>query len=187
MNEHELQASIVAVANELGFPNVAAIRNVRFSPESGRADVVLLPKEGLHRIVLIEAKLSDADDAQDKVIGQLLKYYSQALRLGVEGVELMRSYACGDREAACSNEITTPSKIAGGVSLETAWAELQKGRPLRPEEIALFVAFNGELSPILRQTITALDVHHDLRIGAIRVAGGKASVLAGADLTQRWP
>jgi hypothetical protein len=181
--ESEIHEALIAKADDIGYPNVATIRHAVFQPGGGAVDVALFPSEGLHRLVLIEVKMATARDASDKVIGQLMKYYSQALLLSIEGLERYREFALSDPEAAGGKIKTNPTKVLGKPNDE-AWCELKHGRRLRPKEIELFVAFNGGVSPVLRQIITVLHLHHNLRIGAIRVDdNGSVNVLARAHLT----
>ena len=188
LTEHELQDAVIANAADIGYPDVGVIRNVRFSAESGRVDIMLLPAEGLHRIVLIEAKRHSAADAPDKVVGQLLKYYAHALTLGTRGVERYREYALANPNASQDNEKTTPHKVLGGLSGPEVWQQLAEGRQLQPQEIGLYLAFDGHPSSVLKQIITVLDVHHNLRIGAIQVAHDRARILTGAHFTKSlWP
>jgi hypothetical protein len=55
---------------------------------SGAVDVVLLPNRGQIKLVLVETKVSSAADANSKVIGQLLMYYTGALTLVSRGVRM---------------------------------------------------------------------------------------------------
>jgi hypothetical protein len=82
MKEKEIEKILMDNTDLLGYPRAEVMRNVVFVPGRGRADVILLPANGLHRLVLIEVKRASASDAGDKVIGQLLKYYAHALTLG---------------------------------------------------------------------------------------------------------
>jgi len=85
VRETEIEDGIIRSAAELGFPGALAIRNVRVHTAAGRVDVMLLPKKGAVRLVLVEAKLRNSRDSASKVIGQLLMYYGGALRLGSKG------------------------------------------------------------------------------------------------------
>ena len=181
--ESEIHEALIARANEIGYPDVATIRHAVFQPGAGAVDVAMFPTEGVHRLVLIEVTMAADRDSSDKVVGQLMKYYSHALLLSIEGLERYREFALNDPAAARGKTRTNPTKVLGKPNDE-AWCELKHGRRLRPKEIALFVAFNGDVSPVLRQIITVLHLHHNLRIGAIRVDDdGSANVLAGAHLT----
>lgn len=59
----------------------------------GAVDLLLLPETGLHRLVLVEVKHSNSADTPGRLVGQLLAYYLAALRLGSEGLELLREFA----------------------------------------------------------------------------------------------
>src|SRR5687767_6044732 len=91
--ETAIEDAIIARPDLLGFYGANAIRNFRLADKSGAVDVVLFPQEGSIRLVLIEAKVATAADANSKVIGQLLMYYGGALIMGSDGVELLQEFA----------------------------------------------------------------------------------------------
>ncbi len=72
--ERPIEDAVLDHPEALGFPGALGIRNVRVAPHCGRVDVMLLPISGPPRLVLVEAKRSEATDAASKVIGQLLMY-----------------------------------------------------------------------------------------------------------------
>jgi len=68
--ETAIEKAIIENPDLLGFSGANAIRNFRLAHDSGAVDVVLLPKGGSIRLVLIEAKVANAADANSKVIGK---------------------------------------------------------------------------------------------------------------------
>jgi hypothetical protein len=62
-------------------------------PDHGVADLVILPQNGRHKLVIVEAKQVSSADAKIKVVGQLLMYYAGALEFGFQGVRLLQRYA----------------------------------------------------------------------------------------------
>jgi hypothetical protein len=143
---------------------------VKFSDDSGRIDLMLLPEGGKFRLGLVEAKCLKAPDAEAKVIGQLLKYYACAISdLGTEGVERYRAYANEQMCAAHCERPTTPQHVCNGKNVKC----LSRGIKLKPEDIALFVAIDGAPSKTLRRIITLLRDKHDLDIGILRVSNGR--------------
>jgi hypothetical protein len=136
----------------------------------GIADVVLLPPDGPHRMVIVEAKAEISKDAAGKVVGQLLVYYAAALMLGEHGLSLMSEFARNEPETALNYGMVSLRMLSGGIrGPDLAWEELQKGEKLKPSEIALFVALNCDSTGSLRASLSVLKKHHALSIGIIRV------------------
>lgn len=188
MLEIEVENILMGNTHLLGYPRAEVMRNVVLVPGRGRADVLLLPASGLHRLVVIEVKRAAASDAGDKVIGQLLKYYAHALTLGTKAVERFREYARDHQDHARSVDRKTPQSMFKALRASTPLMEiLHEGRPLRPAEVALYVATDGEPSEPLKQILTILAIHHQLQIGAIRVDADTIRVLVGGDVTKRMP
>lgn len=158
------------------FPRADAIRNCPLYQRHGRVDVLLLPKMG-PKLVLIEAITSDSPDVASKVIGQLMMYYSAALQLGEKGLASLRTCA---REY--SERIKSINKRAGIQYLESTmttaetWHKLSRGRKLRPEEIRLYVATDGEPDGAVEATLLALRKHHGIQIGLIQVVNQVVTV-----------
>ncbi|HJN10132.1 MAG TPA: hypothetical protein QF564_15710 [Pirellulaceae bacterium] len=184
--ERDIENVLVDNVSSLGYPDAVAIRNVNLVPRTGRADVILLPREGLHRLVVIEVKRADAPQAAADVVGQLMKYYSQALTLGIDGLERLREYGEANPEEATGTNRTTPNSVFDEAkNREARERKLREGRALHPKEVALFIALNGKPQDVLKQIITVLDVHHALPIGVIRIDDDSVRVLAGADVTSK--
>ncbi len=165
----------MASPGSLGFPDALVIRNCRIALPSGAVDVVLLPKSGPIKLVLVEAKVSSAADAGSKVIGQLLMYYAGALMLGAEGLQRLKTFAEKSPDVARQTARISPKKLTDGMysSPEDAWEALYQGKKLEPEEIRLFIALNGKPHRALEPTLAALKQHHRIAIELIFVMNGK--------------
>jgi hypothetical protein len=175
--EAAIEAAIMAQPELLGFPGALAIRRCRVAQPCGLVDLILLPPAGPTRLVLVEANASSAPDAAAKVIGQLLMYYAGALMLGEEGLAMLRSFARDNPERACSTSKISPKAVTGGLSPgDLAWDAMYRGTKLRPDEIALFVAFDGEPHRAFVPTLQALAGHHGLPIGYCVVHNGSISL-----------
>lgn len=128
-------------------------------------------------MVLIEAKVASAPDANSKVIGQLLMYYSGALTMGSDGFELLQKFARNYQNEALSISRTSPQKVLLKVSGKRlpnpiAMDQLTKGTPLIPKEIALFIAVDNKPHHTLLPVLSMLRKEHDIRIGLILVQNG---------------
>jgi hypothetical protein len=168
--EHEIEDAVIAHPEVLGFPGARSIRNVRVAARSGRIDVMLFPNAGPTKVALVEAKHSAGPDAASKVLGQILMYYSGALRLSSEGIDLLRAYAESHVERALSVNWISPKQLTGGVMPPAAaWEILQSGRRLVPGEVRLFVALNSQPRESLIDAVAALRHHHDLDVGLVIV------------------
>src|SRR5687767_917443 len=98
--ETKIESAIIRRPGDLGFDRATAIRNFRIADLSGAVDVILFPRHGPLKIVLIEAKVARAKDATSKVVGQLLMYYGGALKLGAQGFDLIKE-VCGETSRRC--------------------------------------------------------------------------------------
>lgn len=179
--ETAIEKAIIENPDLLGFSGANAIRNFRLAHDSGAVDVVLLPKGGSIRLVLIEAKVANAADANSKVIGQLLMYYSGALTMGSDGVELLQKFARNYQDEAHNIPRTSPQKVLLKVlgkhyTNPNAMAKLKEGTPLTPKEIALFIAVDDEPHHTLRPVLRLLK-EHDIHIGLILVRNGMPEFL----------
>lgn len=176
--EREIEDAVIAQPDVLGFPGATAIRNVRVAFGFGRIDVMLFPGTGPAKLVLVEAKHTSAPDSISKVVGQLLMYYAGALRIGTRGFELFRKYAEACPEKALSTSWISPKELTGGVSPPAAaWAVIQAGEKLRPEDIRLFIAMNSEPHEALRTGVRVLSQNHGLSIGLLVVEHGRVRVV----------
>jgi hypothetical protein len=180
--ETEIENAIINDPAKLGFPKALSIRNFRIAELAGAVDVVLFPRSGPFRLVLVEAKVSNAKDAKSHVVGQLLMYYGGALTLGTDGIEILCEFAQDHRSAALSIPKTSPSKVLSRVKNKRyknaeSFELLCKGERVKPKEVALFIALNGKPHPFLSTLVQALRKHHGLNIGLVLVQKGKIKVL----------
>lgn len=172
--ERIIERAIMDHPEKLGFPGALSIRNCRLALHSGLVDIVLLPKDGPVRLVLVEAKCAVAPDAACKVIGQLLKYYAGALMLGSDVLIIMRSFAANDEARDTTKK---PLVRTTGISPSTkAWEAIKKGTPVAPEQVCLFVALDDEPHAALVSVIATLRQHHRLPIGLVVVKDATITV-----------
>jgi hypothetical protein len=173
-----IEDAILKDRSNLGFSGALAIRNCRLGENSGAVDVLLLPRGGPVRVVLIEAKVSTAADAASKVIGQLLMYYAGALSIGSHGWESIREFAQDSKKKPEALSRVSLKSVSGGVSPpDKAWKALAKGPKLRPEQVRLYVAMNGEPHRAFIHLYRMLRRHHGIIIGLIRVSNGRAQMV----------
>lgn len=170
--ESLIEDAIIDNPDQLGFPGALAIRRCRIAEPCGLIDLVLLPRTGPIRLVLIEAKASHARDAASKVMGQLLMYYGGALMLGSDGLDRLRDFASQHEEIAKGKTKISPKALTGGLTPPTkAWKAMSGGTLLKPDEIQLFIALDGEPHRAFAPTLRALS-QHGLRIGYCIVRNG---------------
>lgn len=113
----------------------------------GKVDVLVLPSDSSKlKLVIIEAKATSNKEWTDKVLGQLLKYYSHALKLGTESLSILRSFATNRPEDAKSIRLKTPVRLCQdrAKTEEEAIAFLRRGDRILPNEIALIVACDAK-------------------------------------------
>ena len=175
--ECAIEDAIITQPEALGFPRALAVRRCRIAQPCGLVDLVLLPEAGPTRLVLVEAKSSRAPDAAAKVIGQLLMYYAGALMLGANGLAMLRAFAHDNPDRARGTTKISPKALTGGLSPgNRAWSAMYSGDKLRPEEIALFVALDGEPHRALVPTLAVLKRYHNLPVGYCIVRDGHVAV-----------
>jgi hypothetical protein len=180
MTENQVEDCIIKDPAALGYPDALIVRNARMSRSTGRVDLMILPTTGKTRLALVEVKRAASYDAASKVIGQLIMYYAAALKIGLDGLERIRQFAAMHREAAQSPNNTSLNVLAGGApSQEVGWRLLQEGRKLKPGEIDLFLALDGNPPPKLIDSLHLLKNHHDLTI-RVAIATGDAVRLGPA-------
>ena len=151
----------------LGFPGASALNHCQLGNQSGYVDLVLFPRNS-PRIVLVEAKRVDDSRSAADVVGQLLKYYTHALALGSEGIEVLRKAAakwgCGDRPS----RLLSLKWLFDAGSLDAAQVQAGAGKTLLPQDIGLVIAVDAiapKLEPRLLRAVAALEKHHGLSIG----------------------
>lgn len=186
--ERDVEEAIMRNPEELGYLGARSIRNWRVARTCGRVDVGLLPIDGPKKLVLVEAKCVKASDAASKVVGQLLMYYAGALTLGWKGLACLRAFAdkkcalclkglvcrspAADKKCARDTSKKALIRLAGLGPTDAAWEKLSSGKLLSPHQLSLFIALDGEPSPILLAILKALQCSHDLPIGLVIVRNG---------------
>jgi len=137
----------------------------------GFVDVMLLPRKGRHRLVLVEVKQSGSGDAADKVVGQSLLYYVAALGFGLQGLDLLRHFARKNERRARRASPKSLQMLSGGLHPPDDWLALQAGRKLKPGEVALIVGLSEEPPESLRPMLSALTKHHRIDITVVIAHG----------------
>jgi hypothetical protein len=178
--ETVIEEAILRQPDLLGYPDAQIIRHCRIGPDSGLVDLVLLPKDGPVRLVLVEAKACDAHDAASKCVGQLLMYYADALRLGSHALDLMRSYAKTHLEQAVSKSKISHKMLTNKSSVES-WPLMSSGQLLAPSDLRLFLALDGEPRHALEPLLGCLRDRHNLKIGLVVVRDGAIVRVAKPD------
>lgn len=173
MREAFIENNVIRNSSQvLSIRDAVYIRRCRVGRGFGVADLVFLPSRGAHRLVVVEAKQGSSVDSRINLVGQLLMYYAGALRLGARGVRLMRRYAAEYPRSARSLRPKSLKMLTGGVSPpERAWAELCKGRTLKPSQVALYLALDMEPGNTLKSALSDLAQHHGLSVGVVSVLG----------------
>jgi hypothetical protein len=90
MSEKQIENRLIREPAALGFPNAGIVRNARVSRATGRVDLMMLPRNGRKKLVLVEVKRAVSYDATSKVVGQLIMYYVASLQIGLRGLTRIR-------------------------------------------------------------------------------------------------
>ncbi len=176
MSEKHIWGPIATHPEDVGYFGALPLPHVQLGRAGGYIDLVFLPdpRRSGPKLVLIEAKHATNSESSDKVIGQLLKYYARALRIGTAGLAKLRE--CAERE--CAGYPRQGSLLSMGKALGTSQTEarrlLEGGDPLAPGDLALIVAldeFHNKQARRLGFIINTLRKHHNLPIEVFTVAG----------------
>jgi hypothetical protein len=97
MSEKQIENRLIREPAALGFPNAGIVRNARVSRATGRVDLMMLPRNGRKKLVLVEVKRAVSYDASSKVVGQLIMYYVASLEIGLRGLTRIRRVAIATR------------------------------------------------------------------------------------------
>lgn len=179
MPEHDIWRRIAAHPEDIGYPNALALDQVQLGRHGGYIDLVLFPDPvaSPKKLVLVEAKNVKNSDSSDKVVGQLLKYYARALRIGAEGLEGLRRFA--KQEAGGSRRdgaVRSMRKVFNAHSQLEAHKLLEQGTPLTPGDVALVVALDSYQDKQARRLgliVLTLQKHHHLPIALFEVRKGE--------------
>ena len=101
-SECVIENNVIRNQAVLGFTNAPFIRRCRAGRGYGVVDLVFLPSDGPHDVVLIEAKRASSADATAKVVGQLLLYRAGLSSFGSDGLQLLRQFAVNQPQKATS-------------------------------------------------------------------------------------
>jgi len=145
----------------VGYPGAAALHHVQVGDQSGYVDLILLPRTGPKKLVLVEAKRARDRRSSADVLGQLLKYYAHALDLGDSGVELLQEAAQRDRR---KGRLLSFKELTHGVT--------PRGGQLDPRKLDLLVALDyaaPKIGPRLVKTATVLRELHGISVGVLVV------------------
>jgi hypothetical protein len=132
----------------------------------GAIDLVLLPRSGRRKMILVEAKRVGSADATCKVVGQLLMYYAAARAIGNRGVVRLQEYCESQGAKARSTSMKNWRTLVGGGKKDEAARLLRHGRHLEPNQVGLYLVFDKEPRATLFALVKALR-GHGLSIGVV--------------------
>lgn len=155
----------------------ACVREAQIGRGSGYVDLLVLPPQSAqHRVVLVEGKRLDNDEASAKVLGQLLKYYAHARRLGREGLDRIRTTAGEAAVRGVSYARWSLARLLGAGGQDEACGLATLGEPLGADEIALVIALDQYGAKLHRRLGMAVLVlageEHRLPITVVEVVAG---------------
>lgn len=158
--EGPIEDRIIRDRGVLGYPGADVIRRCRVGRYVGVVDLVLLPNLGPRRLALVEVKGGDNVEGHAKVVGQLLLYFTGALKIGTDGLDLMRDFARVRSKDALRQSMTSLKMLSGGVTPpDDAWTALQAGERIDPDQIHLCIGLDREPSSQLQETLALVRGH----------------------------
>jgi hypothetical protein len=101
-SERVIENNVIRNQAVPGFTGAPFIRRCRAGRGYGIVDLLFLPSDGPHDVVLVEAKRTSSADAMAKVVGQLLLYCAGLSRFGSDGLQLLRQFAVNSPQKARS-------------------------------------------------------------------------------------
>lgn len=169
MTEDHITDLVLQHPEQLGYdPASPCVKAFKWGDAAGISDAVIFPKTGPH-IAIIEVKRAVSDEANALVVGQVLKYYARALRMGSDGIadllDALRQRGAGLYDA-CS------PKSLWGCSESDADLRCAAGRRLTPDDIALHIVVDDapqRMQLRLVRTCYTLRRHHQLTIRVWRL------------------
>ena len=175
--EYQIEQAVILNYHKLGYSQIhPPVRRVVLYRGAGIVDLVLLPKKSKHKLVLVEAKQHRNNESGEKVIGQLLKYYAYALTIGMKRLDRLKDFADNNPLEAQGAAKISFQKLCGGIYRDDALPLMTQGRRLRPDEIRLFVAVDGQVEESLSLIVKTLRDYHGLNIRVIQVLDGTITV-----------
>jgi hypothetical protein len=171
-SERVIENNVIRNQAVLGFTGAPLIRRCRAGRGYGIVDLLFLPSDGPHDVVLIEAKRASSADAMAKVVGQLLLYCAGLSRFGSDGLQLLRQFAVNSPQKARNQTPKLLKGLSGGIAPpDAAWAAMQSGKRLQKSRIALWIALDARPSAGLKDVVAMLSNEHSLQIGIVSVLG----------------
>ncbi len=146
-SEEEIENQVAENLKWFGYPGAQWIRRARLGREGyGAVDLLVIPRNGPHKIVLIEVKHENSKDTPGRLLGQLLAYYIAVLKMGSQGVECFRQFALKDPQKAHSTPHKSIQQLSGlgPKSKHKDLERLRGGERLKPSEVALVVAIGTD-------------------------------------------
>ena len=190
MRERRFVRIVASRLHDLGYSRKShMITAFKWGRPGGTSDLLNIPKRSRQLIAIVEVKRGGAPDSHAQVIGQLLKYYTQARAITREGVRALEAEL--NKSGSTRHRALSPTRILKGVGIQTEVAArrvLTRGRPLTIPQIGLHVivdrsptAFLDRLIPICR----ILRTNHQLDVRVWQSQAGRLREIKGRD--SRWP
>lgn len=171
-SERVIENNVIRNQAVLGFTGAPFIRRCRAGRGYGVVDLLFLPSDGPHDVVLIEAKRASSAEATAKVVGQLLLYRAGLSRFGSDGLQMLRQFAVNQPQKARSQTPKLLKALSGGITPpEAAWAAMQSGERVQKSRIALWIALDAQPPAGLKEVVAMLASEHSLQIGIVSVLG----------------
>lgn len=169
VSESQLERRVIKHLAALDCPeDTPYLRRSTMGKGFGAVDLLLLPRKGRRRLILVEAKRLQSADATCKVVGQLLMYYSAALRFGRPGIEKLHEFIEKQPAKAKSTTLKSLQALVGGDHGSGSAARiLERGTRLAPRQIGLYIVMDKEPKATLLVLIRALERHHKLKIAVL--------------------
>lgn len=143
--EQRIEDQVISNLQRLGYKDAPWIRRAKLGRGGcGFVDLLILPNDGPHRVVLVEVKHEKSPDTPGRLIGQALAYYLAALRLGTDGLNRLRAFATGPTaHDTTGKSVQELSGIGPGQKPKDVEA-LRAGTKLRPDEVAVIVVLGRD-------------------------------------------
>jgi hypothetical protein len=169
MNERKISDIVWKQRDPFGYgPEARRVRAFKWGDAAGTSDVVIFPKTG-PAIAIVEVKRAVSDEANALVLGQLLKYYARALRMGLDGIHEI--VAALEQRRQTQHGACSAAKLWRCSEAE-ANERCRRGRALGPGDVALHIVVDEAPTRMrlrLVRTCRALRDHHRLAVGLWRL------------------
>jgi hypothetical protein len=157
--EQHIEDQVVDNLRWFGYEGASWIRRAKLGREGfGSVDLLLLPKAGPHRLVLVEVKHEDSHDTPGRLVGQLLAYYLAALKIGSEGLQCLRRFSESERaHDTRGKSLQMLSGLGRGCKPRDLEA-LRAGTRLSPSEVGLLIVW-GKDADVDERRESFVDLH----------------------------